>query len=527
MQSGATATRAPRRSEVIAALSLGLDLGLGQPMDHMLRTAVIAARLGDRLGLDTHRRAVVYYASLVSWIGCQADSPELTALFHDEIGFRAGTYGSDLRGVARVRFLLGQAVADRTPLDRATTAAVFLASGRRLMTEILDSHYLSAGVLADRLGLGGDVRVAIHHTFERWDGTGLPRGVRGEDIPVEMRIVRLADVAEVHARRSGIEGAVLVVRRRSGTEFDPAIGSLFAENAGALLADLDRDAWELALDLAPDRGDALSAPDLDDLLAAIGDFVDLKSPHRHGHSRAVAELAAASASAIGLPVAIADTLRRAGWVHDLGRLGISSTIWGSQRPLSAAERERVLLYPYLTQRVLGRVGGLTEVAALAGQHRESLDGSGFPKGLAGISLSTPARILAAADAYQSLTETRPHRAALTPERAAAAVERQARDGVLDPACVRAVVAGAGHASASRVSRPSGLTRREEEVLALAAVGRSSREIAQELTISPKTVRNHLEHIYAKAGVSNRATASLFAMEYGIVGPRVGRTSGGG
>jgi hypothetical protein len=183
MHTGATARPAPRRSEVIAALSLGLDLGLGQPMDHMLRAAVIADRLGGRLGLDAHRRAVVYYTSLVSWIGCQADSPELTALFHDEIGFRAGTYRSDLRGTERVRFLLGQAVANRGPLDKGRAAAVFLTSGHRLMTEILDSHYLSAGALADRLGLGGDVRAAIHHTFERWDGTGPPARRPGRGHP--------------------------------------------------------------------------------------------------------------------------------------------------------------------------------------------------------------------------------------------------------------------------------------------------------------------------------------------------------
>jgi HD-GYP domain-containing protein (c-di-GMP phosphodiesterase class II) len=219
---------------------------------------------------------------------------------------------------------------------------------------------------------------------------------------------------------------------------------------------------------------------------------------------------------MGLPADDIERLRRAAAVHDLGRLGVSNGIWDKSSPLSSAELERVRLYPYLTSRILGRVTGLGQVAALAGLHQELLDGTGYPKGVDGSFLSTPARILAVADRYQSLTENRPHRDALSPADAAAAVQRQARDGSLDPAVVSAVLTVAGLRPVRRAVRPSGLTAREEEVLALAAVGRSSREIAAELVISEKTVRNHLEHIYTKAGVSNRASASLFAVQHGIV-----------
>ena len=195
---------------------------------------------------------------------------------------------------------------------------------------------------------------------------------------------------------------------------------------------------------------------------------------------------------------------------------MSNAIWDKPTTLSSAERERVRLYPYLTQRILGRVSGLAEVAALAGSHRELLDGTGYPKGVDASFLSTSARILAAADRFQCLTENRPHRAALSPAQAGAEIEREAGHGTLDVAAVRAVTFAAGHGPIRRSVRPSGLTTREEEVLALAAVGRSSRDIAAELSISEKTVRNHLEHIYTKAGVSNRASASLFAVKHGIV-----------
>ena len=142
----------PRRAEVVAALSLALDLGLGQPMEHMLRAAMIATRLADRIGLDATERGVVFYAELVSWIGCQADSPELTALFADEIAFRAGTFPVDLRGLGRARFLLGQAGHGRPLVDRGRATVRMLADGHRQMQELLASHYASAGALADRLG---------------------------------------------------------------------------------------------------------------------------------------------------------------------------------------------------------------------------------------------------------------------------------------------------------------------------------------------------------------------------------------
>ena len=64
--------------------------------------------------------------------------------------------------------------------------------------------------------------------------------------------------------------------------------------------------------------------------------------------------------------------------------------------------------------------------------------------------------------------------------------------------------------------PAGLTQREVEVLRLVARGLSTREIANELVISPKTAANHVEHIYTKIGVSNRARAALFAMRHGLM-----------
>jgi HD-GYP domain-containing protein (c-di-GMP phosphodiesterase class II) len=506
----------PQRAEVVAALSLALDLGLGQPMEHMLRSAIIACRLSKVLGFDAQQRGVVYYGDLLSWIGCHADSPEVSVLFDDDIGYRAATYEVDLVGLPLMRLLLDHVAADQPPVRRTVSRAAFMVTAREQMTKVIQSHYVSAGCLADRLHMGPDVRTALGFTFERWDGAGLPTGAAKEDIPIEMRVVHVADVGEVFLREHGLEEAIAMVRKRSGTQFDPAVAEAFVHEAPNLARDLPvGDAWRAALDEAPDRDLTLTSDGLDELLVAIADFVDLQSPYRHGHSRRVADLASSATLAYGLSEAEAQLVRRAGWVHDIGRLGVSSGVWAKAKPLTSAERERVYLYPHLTQRIVSRVPGLKPVADLAGLHRERLDGSGYPKGVDAPSLSVSARILAAADAYQSLTEPRSFREALSESSASRRLHEAVAAGSLDAAAVETTLHAARQEAPSAVTAPGGLTPRELEILRMVALGRANREIADLLVLSEKTVRNHLEHIYTKAGVSNRVSASLFALKHGI------------
>jgi HD-GYP domain-containing protein (c-di-GMP phosphodiesterase class II) len=209
-------------------------------------------------------------------------------------------------------------------------------------------------------------------------------------------------------------------------------------------------------------------------------------------------------------------LRRAGLVHGLGRLGVSNAIWDKRGPLGAGEWERVRLQPYLTERMLRQSQALSPIATIAVQHRERLDGSGYPRGLSGAGLSPPALILGAADAYQAMREPRPHRPARSAEDAAAELRADVKAGRLHPDAVEAVLGAAGHRVSRRREGPAGLTPREVEVLRLVARGLSNKEIAARLVISPKTVANHVEHIYTKIDASSRAAASLFAMQHGLL-----------
>jgi ATP/maltotriose-dependent transcriptional regulator MalT len=161
---------------------------------------------------------------------------------------------------------------------------------------------------------------------------------------------------------------------------------------------------------------------------------------------------------------------------------------------------------------------LASLGATAAQHHERLDGSGYPRGLRGDAITLAGRLLAVADTFVAKTEPRPHRPALTVAEAAAYVRAEARAGRLDPACVDAVLAAAGQRVGRRRDWPAGLTSREVEVLRLLARGLSNKEIAEQLVIARKTVDNHVDHIYTKIGVSNRARASLFAVRHALITP---------
>lgn len=509
------------KAELLAAVSLAIDLGLGQPMEHMLRSSLIATRLAERIGLDARQRATVYYANLVGWIGCHADSHELSALFGDDIGFRADTYGVDRAGMPFLRLMVSHVGQDLPGWERGIRSAIFVLTARNQVARLINSHCSSAGALSDRMGLDRDVGAALAYVFERWDGRGMPNGVGGEKIPIEIHIVGLADVVEVHLRTGGLGQAIEVVRSRSGTQFSPDVADVFERDAAAIVEGLlDIDVWTAALALAPDRDRILSEDEIDEFLRAMADFVDLKCPVSPGYSRGIADLAAAAARQLRLSQAEVTRLYRAGLVHGLGKLGVSNQIWEKKGPLTTAETERLRMYPYLTGRILNRVDGLKSVVSLATKHEERIDGSGFPRGIAGPELTMADRILAAAVTYHVLHEQDSGHADV-----AGLLRREARDGRLDAESVEAVLTAAGHRSEPRSGPSSRLTAREVEVLRLVAQGRSNREIGSTLFIAEKTARNHVERVYAKLGVSNRTQATLAAIDRGLAGPALD-TAGG-
>ena len=512
-----------RLAELIAALSLATDLGMGHPLEHALCSCVLAVRLGDALGLDAPALREVYYQALLRYIGCNAETHTLAAVVGDELAMRRDFAAIDNGNQGAVLSLMLRYIresnAGAPPLQLAREVVRGLLAGREIQASFA-GHCEVAQRLGARLGFEAPIIVALGQLYERWDGRGLPRGLKGEEITPAVLIVALAQDALTVRRLGGVDAAVGMARQRSGGAYDPRMVDCFCGQAPALFAGLDEaPSWETVLGMEPGARSYLAEDQLDTACQAMADFADLKSPYTLGHSSGVAELAAGAAQRYGLPAADVTAIRRAGWLHDLGRVGVSISIWDKPGALTETEWERVRMHPYYTERVLARSPALSSLGRLAAYHHERLDGSGYHRGAPAMILSPAARILAAADAYQAMTEARAHRPARPPDAAAAELRREARAGRLDSEAVAAVLAAAGHhARPTRRDLVAGLSEREVEVLRLVGRGHSMKQIAGQLSIAEKTVDNHIQHIYNKIGVSTRAGAALFAMEQDLLTP---------
>ncbi len=506
-----------RLGDLLAAFSLAADLGLGQPMEHVLRSWLIASRMADHLDLGEDAPASLFYVMMLAWVGCVADTPEVASWFGDDIAFRRDSYAVDLAGLPLLGFSLRRVGTGSPPLSRLRLATNLIVTGGKAVERGLMSHCLTTGRMADRLGLGGTVCDALQQVFTRWDAKGVPGGIGGEEISPLIRLFHLADVVEVHHRADGLAAAVDVARTRRGRQFDPTLVDTFCAVADDVLEGVDSlPEWDALIEGEPRLQQHLTQSELDAALEAVADFTDLRSPSRAGHSRGVAALAAKAGDLLGLPGDEVRNVRRAGLVHDIGLHGVPATILDKPGPLTGTERERMRVSAYYTERTLARPPALARIGVLAALASERLDGSGYHRGLSGTAIPASGRILAAADAYHAMIEPRPYRPALTAKQASHELRTAVRAGRLDPDGVDAVLSAAGQRPGKRRRGPAGLTPRELEVLTQLARGASTRQVAHALGITPKTAGTHIERIYAKIGASTRSTATLFALQHGLL-----------
>jgi HD-GYP domain-containing protein (c-di-GMP phosphodiesterase class II) len=513
-----TDTSNVRLAEVIGALSVATDLGMGHPLEFALCSCILAVRLGEASGLGEEMLREVYYQALLRYIGCNAETHLLAALIGDELALRRDFAAVNNGKQSEVMWLilryLRQANAGESPLRLAGSLSQGLLAMSRVTKEAFAGHCEVAQRLALRLGFEPDIVRNLGQLYERWDGRGLPHGLKGEFIAPAVRVVTLAQDMVTLQRLSGLDAAVAAARTRRGAAYDPRLVDIFLAQAEALFAGLeDEPDWQSVLALEPGSRLRLSDAQFDVACEAIADFADIKSPYTLGHSPGVARLAAGAALRCRLPDADIVAIKRAGLLHDVGRVGVSAGIWTKPGALTEREWEQVRMHPYYSERVLARPGVLARLGTLASYHHERLDGSGYHRGVLANAQPPAARMLAAADVYQAMTEPRPHREAREANEAAAELRREARAGRLDTEAVEGVLATAGHPTERRqASLAAGLSQREIEVLRLIARGHSMQQIADLLFISRKTVDNHIQHIYAKTGVTTRAGATLFAME---------------
>lgn len=505
----------------MAALSLATDLGMGQPMEFALSACVLAVRLAEQCGYSEEALREVYYQALLRYIGCNAETDWLASVVGDEQQLRMDFARIDQGDPLTVMNIFVRAIQQGHAGESAL--AIVRAVGRGLLAAshikpMFSGHCEVAQRLAERLGFDEQIIYGLGQLYERWDGRGLPRGIKGEAIAPAVLVVTLAQDLVLFHHLGGVDAALNVARERKGTAYAPQLVEVFCAHAVALCSGLDQEfSWDTVLDLEPGSHATLTSAQFDQSCRTLADFVDIKSTYTLTHTSGVAELAVEAARRGGLSEADVTTLRRAALLKELGRTGITSNIWEKPGPLTASEWERVRLHTYYTGRILSHAPALARLGALAELHHERLDGSGYHRGLPAASQPPGARILSAADVYHALTEARPHRAAFHPEAAAKEIQKLVRAGKLDGDAVNSVLAAAGHrVKTARREIVAGLSERELEVLRLMARGQTIRQIAAQLVISEKTVDSHIQHIYNKLGISTRAGATMFAMEHNLL-----------
>jgi HD-GYP domain-containing protein (c-di-GMP phosphodiesterase class II) len=446
-------------SELIGSLSYALDLAEGEPPGHATRSCLIGMRLADELGLDAAARSDLFYALLLKDAGCSANSARMAALF-----------GADDQVAKRTSKLVDWAQPFSAFLWSLRTVAPGGSLGARVqrLRAIRDEGQVTRSLMLARcergaeiarmLGFSDGTAEAIRALDEHWDGRGQPRGLRGTEIPLAGRILCLSQTMEVFHARHGVEAAYRVAVKRSGQWFDPALVDALApmrEDAGfwGSLAQPDLSAVE-----PPDRLLIADETRLDRIADGFAAIIDAKSPWTHQHSDRAWAIVTGVGTLLGFETAELRGLGRAARLHDIGKLAISNRILDKPGHLTDAEFAKIREHPLVTERILDRVPGFSDLSLLAGAHHERLDGSGYPHGLTAAELTMPMRVLAIADVYEALTAERPYRAAYG---AAAALEIMRREvpGRLDGDAFAALTTllgdgGAASALAPAAARPA-------------------------------------------------------------------------
>jgi len=509
-------------AEILAAFSLATDLGAGQPMGHAIRACYIGMHIAREMRLSIQEQAELYYSFLLMHSGCTSLSLALAPLIKgDELAAIGDMSLRDGANPVELMQWVTRYVAPDAPLQARVLHIIEMLAHSRDAVDHQRGTCEVAARIAQRLGMPQGVQNALLHYLDRWDRKG-PYGLRGSQIPLAARLLQAALKIEAMYTAHGRREAEAVALERKGKMLDPQVVEAFlaaAKNPDLWQNLAKEDLQATVLDMEPDSlYRYIDEAKLDDVALAIADFLDLKSPATGGHSRKTAEVAEAIARRMGLPQSEVVNIRRAALVHDLGHVAVPGSILHKQGPLGEAEREKLRLHPYYTERILSRVPALALVAAIAGAHHERVDGKGYYRGLTGSELPVSACILTVADEFQERLQASPHGPRPEPKQVLKAMQPEV-GRLFSSECLEALAQELGVAAPKAPRRrklPAGITEREVEVLRLVATGSSNRQIAQELVLSEKTVAHHLEHIYNKIGISSRAAAVFFAMEHELI-----------
>lgn len=437
--------------ELISALTFALDLVEGATPGHGLRCCLLGMRVAVAAGVAAEDLTPLYYALLLKDIGCSSNASRMTHVVggDDRVvkGIAKITDWTSAIGSSNPRTvaLLWKQVLPGATLHRRLARMFSLAVRRRRNNRLMIELRCERGrEIVRKLKLGETAAAAVYHLDEHWDGRGYPDRLRGESIPLLSRISAIAQNLDLFATMDGPEGAIAVLRKRSGRWFDPALVAaverLHAEQTlwrDCMPGDSLAQCRELVMQMAPSASEPLMPEDVDTICEGFGDVVDAKSPFTYHHSQRVAEVAVALARALQLPAERLQLMHRAGLLHDLGKLSVPNTILDKPGPLTEQEWVVIRQHPALARSILERVAAFAELAIITGEHHEQLDGSGYPQGLVASDTTLESRILAIADVFAGMTERRPYHPGYEPAEALELIRKRV-PARLDAKCFEAL-----------------------------------------------------------------------------------------
>jgi putative nucleotidyltransferase with HDIG domain len=448
--------------EILSALSFALDLTEGAVHGHAVRSCLLGMRIAQEAQIEAREMVDLYYALLLKDIGCSSNAARMCQIV-----------GGDDRVMKSAAKLMDW-TKPRTPklstLQLLWKTVLPEASAAKRIAHIVEmgrtQHENNKAMITMRcdrgahimrkLELGERAAEAVRCLDEHWDGSGYPDGLRGEEAPRLARILAIAQHLDVFSTAKSPQVAIDVLRERSGRWFDPELVhvAIALHRRGALwttclASDDTHETQQAAVDLGPGTSIYLGRERIDQICEAFADVVDAKSPYTFRHSMGVTDAAVSIAQKMGLRSEQIDFVRRAALLHDIGKLAVSNSILDKAGKLNESEWKAVREHPGQTRRILERVSAFQELAVVAGEHHEKLDGSGYPNGLSARQLSLESRIIAVADVYGALSEDRPYRAGLSIEKIAAIMKSELPNR-LDADCFEALMAGVATTQPSHV-----------------------------------------------------------------------------
>lgn len=434
--------RLPSKACILASLSRALDMVEGQPEGHAIRSARIALRIGELLGMNQQQLENLFFAGVLKDSGCSNNSVRIHKIFGGDefLSKRAVKFVDWTNPIESVKFALKNTEIGQPLSVKLRRMASNLGPPGRIMNEVTEARCTRGAAIAKLLSFDDEVASAIQNLDEHWDGKGSPVGLAGLDIPLHARILCLCQTVEVFVTTYGLGAACEMAEARSGKWFEPELVQIFLKLKSetefwADLQDVSNDSF-IEEHLPGLKFSAVGA-DIDAICEAFAMIVDAKSSFTAEHSTRVTDYAVTLAKWFQFAEADVTTIRRASLLHDIGKLGVSTGILEKPSKLDDQEFDRVKLHPKFSYEILGRIPTFEKIADIASAHHERLDGRGYWRGLTAEQLPLDVRIVTVCDVFDALTARRPYRDAMSPDDALVIMEKDTGTA-FDPDCIEAV-----------------------------------------------------------------------------------------